>query len=108
MKNLNIMNYKTLIKETEVIKKWKDIPYSRIEILLLKYPYLPKQSKNSMQPLSKLHFLVLEKAEEPEIKLLISTGSSKKQESSRKSPISALLTMPKPLTVWITRNCGKF
>ena len=35
-------------------------------------------------------------------------GSSKKQESSRKTSISALLTMPKPLTVWITRNCGKF
>ena len=35
-------------------------------------------------------------------------GSSKKQESSRKTSISALLTKPKPLTVWITRNCGKF
>ena len=35
-------------------------------------------------------------------------GSSKKQESSRKASISALLTMPKPLTVWITTNCGKF
>ena len=52
--------------------------------------------------------LVLEKAEEPEIKLPTSTGSSKKQESSRKSSISALLTMPKPLTVWITINCGEF
>ena len=52
--------------------------------------------------------LVLEKAEEPEIKLPTSTGSSKKQESSRKIPISALLTMPKPLTEWITTNCGKF
>ena len=35
-------------------------------------------------------------------------GSSKKQESSRRTPTSALLTMPKPLTVWITTNCGKF
>jgi len=52
--------------------------------------------------------LVLEKAEEPEIKLAISAGSWKKQESSRKISISALLTMPKPLTVWITINCGKF
>ena len=43
--------------------------------------------------------VVLEKAEEPEIKLLTSTGSWKKQESSRKTSISALLTMPKPLTV---------
>ena len=48
--------------------------------------------------------LVLEKAEEPEIKLPTSAGSSKKQESSRKTSISALLTMPKPLTVWITIN----
>ena len=52
--------------------------------------------------------LVLEKAEEPEIKLPTSAGSSKKQESSRKTSISALLTMPKPSTVWITINCGKF
>ena len=48
--------------------------------------------------------LVLEKAEEPEIKLPTSAGSSKKQESSSKTSISALLTMPKPLTVWITTN----
>ena len=48
--------------------------------------------------------LNLEKAEEPQIKLLTSTGSHKKQESSRKTSISALLTMPKPLTVWVKRN----
>ena len=48
--------------------------------------------------------LALEKAEEPEIKLPTSAGSWNKQESSRKTSISALLTMPKPLTVWITRN----
>ena len=47
-------------------------------------------------------------AEEPEIKLTTFTVLSKKQESSRKTSISALLTMPKPLTVWITINCGKF
>ena len=52
--------------------------------------------------------LVLEKAEKPEIKLPTSAGSLKKQESSRKTSTSAFLTMPKPLTVWITRNCGKF
>ena len=52
--------------------------------------------------------LALEKSEEPEIKLPTSAGSSKKQESSRKTSVSALLTMPKPLTVWITINCGKF
>ena len=50
----------------------------------------------------------LEKAEEPEIKLATSDGSSRKQESSRKASTSALLTTPKPLTVWITTNCGKF
>ena len=48
--------------------------------------------------------LALEKAEEPEIKLPTSAGSLKKQESSIKTSISALLTMPKPLTVWITIN----
>ena len=48
--------------------------------------------------------LVLEKAEEPEIKLPTSAGSSKKQESFRKTSTPALLTMPKPLTVWIITN----
>ena len=48
--------------------------------------------------------LDLEKAEEPKIKLPISAGSSKRQESSRKTSTSALLTMPKPLTVWVTTN----
>ena len=51
--------------------------------------------------------LVLEKAEKPEIQLPASAGSSKKQDSSRKTAISALLTRPKPLTMWITINCGK-
>ena len=50
----------------------------------------------------------LEKAEEPEIKLPTPDGSQKKQESSRKTSTSALLTMPKPLTVYITTNCRKF
>ena len=52
--------------------------------------------------------LVLEKAEEPEIKLPTSAGSWKKQESSRQTSTSALLPMPKPLTLWITINRGKF
>ena len=52
--------------------------------------------------------LDLEKAEEPEIKSPTSTASLKKRESFRKTSTSALLTMPKPLTVWITINCGKF
>ena len=68
-----------------------------------------KPGFSNMWTVNSLMFkLVLEKAEEPEIKLPTSTGSLKKQENSRKTSISALLTMPKPLTVWITINCGKF
>ena len=52
--------------------------------------------------------LDLEEAEEPEIKLPTFAGSCKRQDISRKTSISALLTMPKPLTVWITANSGKF
>ena len=52
--------------------------------------------------------LVLEKAEEPEIKLPTFLRSSKKQENFRKTSITALLIVSKPLTVWITINCGKF
>ena len=48
------------------------------------------------------------KTEEPRIKLPTSAESSKKQKSSRKASLSALLTMQKPLTMWITINCGKF
>ena len=48
------------------------------------------------------------KGEVPEIKLPTSAGSTKKQESSRKTATSDLLTIPKPLTAWITINCGKF
>jgi len=55
-----------------------------------------------------MFMLDLEKGEEPEIKFPTSTGSSNKQESSRKKSTSALLTMPNPLTVWITTNYGKF
>ena len=52
--------------------------------------------------------LDLEKAEEPEMKLPTSIGSSKNEESFRKTSICALLTKPKPLIVWITINYGKF
>ena len=52
--------------------------------------------------------LILEKAEESEIKLPKSAGSRKKKSVPEKTSISALLTMPKPLTVWVTINCGKF
>ena len=52
--------------------------------------------------------LDLKKAVKPEIKLPTSGGSLKNQMSSRKTPTLALLTIPKPLTAWITTNCGKF
>ena len=68
-----------------------------------------KPGFNSMWTMNFQMFkLDLERAEEPEIKLPTFAGSSKKQESSRKTSISALLTMPKPLTVLITINCGEF
>ena len=55
-----------------------------------------------------MYKLDLEKAEKQEVKLPTPIGSQKKQENSRKRSISASLTTPKPLTVWITTNCGKF
>ena len=55
-----------------------------------------------------MYKLDLEKAEEPEIKLPISSGSQKKLENSRKISTSASLTTLKPFTVWITTKCGKF
>ena len=62
------------------------------------------QASNTWSVNFQMFKLVLQKAEEPEIKLPTSAGSSKKQESSRKTSISALLTIPKPLTVWVTTN----
>ena len=85
-------NYRTIALISHAIKVMLKILQARLQ-----------QYMNSL-----MFKLVLEKAEEPEIKLSTSPGSSKKQESSRKTSISALLTMPKPLTVWITINCGKF
>ena len=68
-----------------------------------------KQGFNSTWTMNFQMFkLNLEKAEEPETTLPTSVRSLKRQESSRKTPIFALLTMPKPLAVWITTNCGKF
>ena len=72
--------------------------------VMLKFPMLGLNSTQKFHT----YKLDLEKAEEPEIKLSRSVGSSEKQESSRKTSTSALLTMPKPLTVWITTNCEKF
>ena len=68
-----------------------------------------KQGFSSMWTVNfRMFKLDLEKAEEPEIKLPTSTGSLKEQGNSRKTSLSPLLTTPKPLTVWVTTNCGKF
>ena len=75
---------------------------SKVMLKILKLGFCNMRTVNFL-----MFKLVLEKAEEPEIKLPTSTGSWKKQESSIKTSISALLTMPKPLTLWITINCGK-
>ena len=88
-------NYRTIALISHASKVILKIPQSRLQ-----------QYVNHELP--KMFKLVLEKAEEPEIKLPTSPGSWKKQERSRKTSISALLTMPKPLTVWITINCGTF
>ena len=66
------------------------------------------QARSTQTVNFKMFKLDLEKAVEPEIKLPTFIGSSKKQESSRKTSTTALLTTLKPLTVWITTNCGKF
>ena len=87
-------NYRTIALISHGSKRMLKILQARLQ-----------QYMNHELQMSKLD---LEKPEEPEIKLPTSIGSLKKQESSRKTSISALLTVPKPLTVWITINCGKF
>ena len=78
-----------------IFLSWNSLPFYKVGL-------------NSMWVMNFQMFkLVLEKAEEPEVKLPTSVGSLKKQESSGKTYISALLTMPKTLTLWITTNCGK-
>ena len=74
--------------------------------VMLKIPQAKLQQYENLD--CQIFKLDLEKAEEPEIKFPTSVGSLGKQESSRKTSISALLTMQKPLTVWITINCEKF
>ena len=79
------------------------ISYASKVMLKILQARLQQYGKSQLQ----MFKLYLEKAEEQEIKLPTSVGSSKKQESSRKTSTSPLLSMPKALTVWITTNCGK-
>ena len=83
------------------ILKWFAIPFSN-------GPHFVRTLHPDPSVNFQMFKLDLEKPEELEIKLPTFTGSSKKQESSRKTFTSALLTMPKPSTVWITTNYGKF
>ena len=78
------------------------------ELIILILVIIPQCMSNNHIMNFQMFKLDSEMAEEPEIKLPTSAGSSKKQDSSRKMSISVLLTMPKPLTLWITINCGKF
>ena len=87
-------NYRTLALISHASKVMRKILQARLQQYVNREP--------------QMFIPVLEKAEEPEIKLPTSSGSSKTQESFRKISISALLTMPKSLTVWITTNFGKF
>ena len=89
---------------TNTVEQYKNTLKYFLKIFII----LPSREKYYLKILFLRKKLVLEKAEEPDIKLPTSAGSSKKKESSRKTSISALLTMTKLLTVWIIINCGKF
>ena len=88
------------------------LQHNSIQMLNLKVKYSPIKTVMFCIVAKTMNFpmfkVVLEKAEEPEIKLPTSAGSSKKAREFQKNIYSALLTLPKPLTVWITINCGKF
>ena len=95
---------KAMPKNAQTAAQWHSS-----HMLVKKWSKFSKPGFNNMWTVNFQKFkLVLEKAEEPDIKLPASSGSSKKWESSRKTSISALLTRPKPLTLRITTNCGKF
>ena len=85
------------VRKFPLRRKWQPIPV-----------FLPGKSYGYTEDSKDTNALPYRRTEEPEIKLPTSAGSSKNQESFRKTSTSALLTMPKPLTVWITTNCGKF
>ena len=88
-------NYRTIAHISHTSKVTLKILQARLQ-----------QYMNGELPEVQAGFASLEKAEESVIKLPTSAGSSKKQKSSRKTSTSALLIRPKPLTVWITTNCG--
>ena len=87
-------NYRTIALISHASKVMLKILQARLQ-----------QYRNHELPMFKVD---LEKVEEPEIKLPTSVGTSKKQKNTRKTSTSALLITPKPLTLWITTNCGHF
>ena len=96
-------------KERQCQRMFK-LPHSCTHLMSPKV--MPKILQARLQQLVNCELLDVQaafrKGRGTEIKLPTSIGSSKKQERSRKTSTSALLTRPKPLTVWITTNCGKF
>ena len=90
-----------LIKKASLLLKI-NCSVKKLPLFIILSKFIVKAGKVFSPTYRQVFKLVLEKAEEPEIKLPTSTGSWKKQESSRKTSISALLTLPKPFTVWIT------
>ena len=96
------------IPEKGNAKQWSN--YRTITLISHTSKIMLKISKPGFNSTWTMNFQIfkldLEKAEEPEIKLPTPVGSSEKQENCRKTSTSALLTMLKPLTVWITTHCG--
>ena len=81
---------------------------SHVNKVMLKIFQTSKRFSRLWTEKFQMYKLGLERAEEQEIKFPTFIGSQRKQESSRKTSTSTSLTMLKPLTVWITTNCGKF
>ena len=91
-----------MAKNTQTSAQWTHLTHYKVMLKILQARLQQYVNREQMFK------LVLEKAEESEIKLPTSARSWKKQESPRKTSISALLTMPKPLTVWTATNSGQF
>ena len=91
----------------KVISKNVQLPHSCTHLTCYQSNFSKQVCNNTRTVNFHMCKLDLEKAEKPKIKLPTSVGSQKKQKNSRNIPTSALLTMQKPLTLWITTNCGK-
>ena len=97
-----------LQSQRKVISKNVQLPHTYTHLTCYQSNFSKQIFNSTWTVKSHMFKLDLEKAEEPEIELPTSVGSLKKQETSRKTSTSALLITPKPLTVWIATNCGKF